>query len=303
MNSPRAKAYALLLITTAIWGVAGPIIKFTVGYLPPFIFLLYRFGIAAVFGLVLLIKYTKNHWPVKTSDAVWIALYCFLTSTVSLSLLFLGYEQTTALDGSVINALYPIMVSTVGVAFLHEHVTTREKIGMALATLGTLAVIFEPGASLTGNLFIVASLLVGVILAVMAKLLLRHLAHFDFILTQLSFIIGFLTILPIAIFLYSPSTIYHLLSTIPASAHLGVWYMALLSGTLAYALWHRAQKTIETGETAVFTYLYPVFAFPLSLFWLHEKVSLVFILGALTTAAGVIIAELKPRSRLPVRRR
>ena len=302
MTSPRAKAYALLLLTTVIWGVAGPVIKFTVGYIPPFIFLLYRFAIAAVFGLVLLLKYTKNHWPTKTSDAVWIVLYCFLTSTVSLSLLFLGYEQTTALDGSVINALYPIMVSTVGVAFLHEHVTNREKIGMAVATLGTLAVIFEPGASITGNLFIVASLLVGVVLAVMAKLLLRHLAHFDFVLTQLSFIVGFLTILPITLLLYSPSSIYYLISSIPASAHAGVVYMALISGTLAYTLWHRAQKTIETGETAVFTYLYPIFTIPLSLFWLHEKVSLIFILGALTTAAGVIIAELKPRSRLPIRR-
>ncbi|MBI2008420.1 DMT family transporter [Candidatus Amesbacteria bacterium] len=300
MNSPRAKAYALLLITTAIWGVAGPVIKYTVGYLPPFIFLLYRFSIAAVIGLFLLFLH-RNHWPKKTSDAIWITLYCFLTSTVSLGLLFLGYEKTTALDGSIINALYPIMVSTVGVAFLHEHVTDREKLGMGLATLGTLAVIFEPNASLTGNLYIVASLMVGVVLAVMAKLLLRHLKNFDFALTQLSFIVGFLTILPIAIYKYPLFVIRNSLFDIPLSAHLGVWYMALVSGTLAYALWHRAQKTIETGETAVFTYLYPVFTIPLSLFWLHEKVSLIFITGALTTAAGVIIAELKPRSRLPAR--
>lgn len=303
MNSPRAKAYALLLITAAIWGVAGPVIKFTIGYLPPFIFLFYRFGIAAIIGLFLLIKFSKNHWPTKTSDAVWIVIYCFLTSTVSLGLLFLGYEQTTALDGSIINALYPIMVSTVGVAFLHEHVTNREKIGMGIATLGTLAVIFEPNSSLTGNLYIVASLGVGVILAVMAKLLLRHLKNFDFALTQLSFIIGFLTILPIVFLKYPLFLIHNSLFNLPASAHLGVWYMALISGTLAYALWHRAQKTIETGETAVFTYLYPIFTIPLSLFWLHEKLSFIFILGALTTAAGVIVAELKPRSRLPIRRR
>lgn len=303
MSTNRSKAYAQLLIVTAIWGIAGPVIKYTVGYLPPFIFLLYRFAIAAIIGLFLLIKFGKNHWPAKTSDAVWITLYCFLTSTVALGLLFLGYEQTTALDGSVINALYPIMVSTVGAAFLHEHVTHREKLGMGIATLGTLAIIFEPGASLSGNLYIVASLLVGVVLAMMAKLLLRHLKNFDFALTQLSFIVGFLTILPVTLFLYPPSSIYHLVSSIPASAHAGVLYMALISGTLAYALWHRAQKTIETGETAVFTYLYPVFTIPLSLFWLHEKVSFVFILGALTTAAGVVIAELKPRSRLPARHR
>ncbi|TSC85821.1 MAG: Integral membrane protein domain protein [Microgenomates group bacterium Gr01-1014_16] len=303
MASPRAKAYALLLIATAIWGVAGPVIKYTVGYLPPFIFLLYRFGIAAIIGLFLLIKFSKNHWPTKTSDAIWIVIYCFLTSTVSLGLLFLGYEQTTALDGSIINALYPIMVSTVGVAFLHEHVTNREKLGMGIATLGTLAVIFEPGASLTGNLYILASLLVGVILAVMAKLLLRHLKNFDFVLTQLSFIVGFITIIPIVMFRYSIFDIRYLLQNAPLSAHFGVVYMALISGTLAYGLWHRAQKTIETGETAVFSYLYPIFTLPLSIFWLHEQVSFVFVLGALTTAVGVIIAETKKRSHLPVRRR
>jgi len=298
VTKTRTRAYLILLAVSAIWGFAGPVIRFTVGFIPPFLFLLYRFFLSAIAGIFLL-SFTKTQWPKKISDIIWITIYCFLTSTVSLGLLFLGYEKTTALDGSIINALYPIMVSATGAAFLHERVTRREKTGMAIATLGTMAIVFEPGSSLSGNLYIIASLLVGIVLAIMAKLLLRHLVNFDFALTQLSFIVGFVTVIPIVLFLYSPSSIYHLVTSIPASAHASIFYMALISGTLAYSLWHRAQKTIETGETAVFSYLYPIFTIPLSILWLHEQVTPIFIFGAFITAIGVIIAETKKQPHPP----
>ncbi|PJA42810.1 EamA family transporter, partial [Candidatus Woesebacteria bacterium CG_4_9_14_3_um_filter_39_10] len=44
MNPHRLKAYILLLIVAVIWGIAGPVIKFTLGGFPPLLFLTYRFG-------------------------------------------------------------------------------------------------------------------------------------------------------------------------------------------------------------------------------------------------------------------
>ncbi len=297
----RTKSYLLLLAVSAIWGVAGPIIKYTVGYLPPLIFLVYRFAIAAAFAVVTL-KFTNNlGWPKKTSDQIWIFVYCFLTSTVSLGLLFFGYEKTSALSASVIDALYPIMVAIIGVSFLHEHVTNREKLGMGIALLGTFLVVIEPlfnghlrhVSTLTGNLLIFASLVVGVILIVLAKIILRK--HSSALaLTQLSFIIGFLTTLPLVLLYHSPVSIIQSLVTAPLGAHLGVAFMALISGTLAYTLWHQAQKSIEIGEAALFTYTYPVFTAPLALLWLHEPLTPVFLVGAGITVVGVVIAEIKP---------
>lgn len=298
--SPRAKAYLDLIIVSAIWGIAGPVIRFTVGYLPPAIFLTYRFAISAFVGLLLL-SATKLHLPKKPGDRLKIVFYCFLNSTISLGLLFLGYQKTSALTASLLDAVFPLMVSATGVAFLHEHVTHREKLGMLIAFGGTLLVTIEPLlqrrsiplASLQGNLLILAYLVVGVALHLLAKLIFRNASTSPAQITHLSFIIGFLTMLPLTLAFSSPSSILSSLQNVPLSAHLGVLYMALLSGTLAYTLWHRAQKTIETGEVSVFTYTYPLFAAPLAVYWLHEPITPVAIVSSLVIASGVLLAEIK----------
>ncbi len=300
--SARTKAYLTLLFVTAIWGIAGPVIKFTVGQIPPFIFLFYRFVISGFVSLILLKLIKRPGYPKSVNHWVTIIVYAVLSTTVSLGLLFLGYEKTSAISASIIDGIYPLMVGFVGVLFLHEHITHREKIGMSIAFVGMALVVVEPivggqlanNGTFEGNLYILASLLVGVMLAVMAKLILRTKIT-PAALTHLSFIIGLLTLTPVILFIYPVTEIVSIIRSLSLSAHLGVWYMALISGTLAYTLWHAAQKTIEIGETSLFTYMYPLFTLPLSIFWLHEKTSPLFLAGVLISAVGVVLAEMKAR--------
>ncbi len=304
MVNPRTKSYILLFVATVIWGVAGPVIKYTEGFISPLVFLLYRLGISAVVGIVALSLTHHHNWPKSTGQRFWILIYCFLTTTVALGLLFLGYEKTSALTASVLNALYPILVALVGMLFLHERITRRENIGMGIALLGTILVtgISTSPTSLLGNLLIISALLVGVIGAVMVKLLLRHPTN-PSSLVHLSFIIGFVTLLPIVLSQSSLSSILSTLFSAPWQAHLGVLYMALLSGTAAYIMWDIGQKSIEIGESALFSYLYPLITLPLSILWLHEQVTTALIIGSLIIGVGVIVAETKRRSSHPNGRR
>ena len=294
--SPRTKSYIMLFVATVIWGVAGPVIKYTEGYIAPLIFLLYRLGISTVVGIIALSLTHHHNWPKDTGQRFWILIYGFLTTTVALGLLFLGYEKTSALTASVLNALYPILVAIVGMLFLHERITRRENMGMGIALLGTALVtgLSSSSTTLLGNLLIIAALLVGVGGAVMTKLLLRHPTN-PASLTHLAFIIGFITLAPVVLYQYPVSTVISQITSAPWPAHLGVLYMALLSGTVAYTLWNMGQKTIEIGESALFSYLYPVITLPLSIFWLHEDITTPLIIGAVIIAVGVIIAETKKK--------
>ena len=139
---------------------------------------------------------------------------------------------------------------------------------------------------------VVASLLVGVIIAIQGKLILRKQIA-PATLTHLAFIIGFLTITPIALYYHNLPEIITTIVRAPLSSHLGVWFMAFLSGTLAYTLWHRGQKAIEISEVSVFTYLYPIWATPLAVLWLGETITPGFIIGATIIAIGVALAERK----------
>lgn len=298
--TPRIKAYILILLITIIWGVASPIIKFTLGGFDPLTFLTYRFGISSIIS-IFLILFFKFKFPKNFNDIVLLIIYGILASSVSLALLFFGLKNTTVLDSSLITLSDPLLISIAGVYFLREKISKREKVGIGIAILGTLLTIVEPliqngngHLRLSGNLMIITYAIVVAGTAVLAKVLLRRGIEAS-TMTALSFILGFITLLPF--WLVTGVSAYSIIR-IPYSYHLGVFYMATISGSLAFYLSNKAQKSIEIGEQAIFGYMYPIFATPLAVFWLGEKITPVFIIGAIIIAIGVAIAEIKkPASR------
>jgi len=196
----------------------------------------------------------------------------------------------------------PITIAIAGVLFLKEHVTKRESVGLLIALAGTFFTILEPilkghggFAGLEGNLLIFASVIISTITAVLSKKILRTGVDAATA-TNLSFIIGFITILPFSLSQLINSKLL-IITSVPFSYHLGVIYMAVLSGTFAYTLWHRAEKSIEVSEVGLFSYLYPIFGVPLAVLWLKEEIGLPFIIGCIVIAIGVAIAEFKKPKR------
>jgi drug/metabolite transporter (DMT)-like permease len=300
MNPARKRAFIELLIVAVIWGVAAPIIKYTLEGFSPVIFLTYRFFISTVIALIIFaatgIKFPKN------PKVLWVTLLNgFLISTVSLGLLFLGTAKTTSINSNIISAMTPVMIAIAAVFFLKERIGKRESIGILIALAGTLITVVEPlytssagFGQLTGNLLVFAAVIITTVTAVLAKIILRDNVDALFA-TNISFVIGFITILPIALINHSPTNILNTIYSAPLGYHLGVFYMAVVSGTLGYFLWHKAEKTIEISKVNLITYLYPIFGTPLSVFWLKEKITPLFIIGAAVMASGVFLAEWKKR--------
>ena len=301
--TPRFTAYLLLLLVSVIWGVAGPVIKFTLSSFPPIIFLTYRFALASAIGAALW-AIRPPRLKVNGSTIPHILLHSIFTVPLSLGLLFLGFDKTSSLTGTVISATGPIMIAIAGVLFLREHITKPEQIGIGLALAGTLIVTAGPMLgengqaiiSLEGNLLIIAALVTDAFGTVIAKVSLRDKVP-PMALTNISFMIGLVSFLPFLLAAYSPGEVLATIANAPLSAHLGVLYMAFISGTLAYTLQKVAMRSIEVGEVAVFNYLFPIWAAPLSLLWLGEQITLPFVIGCLVIATGVVIAEYKRKQK------
>lgn len=298
MNPYRLHAYLLLLLVSLIWGVAAVVIKFTLEGIPALPFLTYRFAISSIFALFYFALF-GFHFPKKKKNRINLFLYGFLTSTLSLGFLFLGLEKTTVLEMVLITLVGPLMVVAAGVLFLNEHVTLKEKIGVGIALAGTIFTVFQPiiedGAKfskISGNILVLLSLLASTASVVLAKKLLRNGVN-PVTMTNTSFLIGFLTIAPLALLRSGAGQTIQVIANTPLPYHLGVLFMALISGTLAYFLANKAQKTVEIGEAAVFSYLSPIFSAPLAVFWLGEKITTPFMIGAIVITIGVVIAEYK----------
>ncbi len=302
MNSARIKSYIMLLAVSAIWGIASPVIKFTLhGFSAP-LFLSYRFAISTILAILIFII-SGVHLPKDKGTVFMIFVYGFLNSVVSLGFLFFGMEDTSVLEAGLITMSSPLIVSTAGVYFLHEHITKREKIGMAIAILGTALTILGPlvtnGHSelkFTGNLMVFGYVISTLVTTLIVKNLLKKNVN-PMAMTNISFIIGFICFTAYVIFSGQQpvSEILNTISNVNYKYHLGVIYMALISGTLAFYMSNKAQKSIEIGEQSLFAYLYPLFSLPLAVLWLGEKIMPIHIIGGIIIVIGVAIAEIKKR--------
>lgn len=303
MNPARLRAYFQLLIVVVIWGIAPSVIKFALGELPPFLFLAYRFLITTV---VLLPFYlAAKEKGLGLSKLPLILLVSILGSTLNLGLLFYGTNLTTSLDSSLISATSPILVILAGIIFLREHETAREKLGVFITILGITVIavqsFFEIGTAAThsilGNTIIFLSNVAFASYLIMSKKALREKVS-PMAITFWMFFVGFITSIPLALTEFKSSEILPKLMSVSLSAHLAVVYMALFSGALAYFLYQRAQKTIEASEASVFNYLPPIVTAPVATLWLHEKITIPYIIGSVVIAIGVFLAEWKRRSKV-----
>lgn len=287
----RLTAIIYLLLATSIWGAAAPVIKFTLQGIDPFPFLSYRLFVSAIIGLVILFIIKPK---IKNSDKLPVSIYGLLATTFALGFLFQGLDQTTVIEAGLIGAIGPLAVLAGGVIFLKEKIYRNEKIGVAIAFSGTILTIFSPalvgkdGIEIGGNILLLLFLLVDASSILMAKRLMKRVNPLA--MTSIAFIIGAITIIPYTFFISETNFVREILE-MPLKYHLGVWYMAVGSGTIAYFFFMKGVKLIEAGEAVLFSYLQPVFSIPLAVFWLGETVGPRHLVGAVIIATGVYIAE------------
>lgn len=306
MQSNRFKAYALLLTTAILWGIASPVIKYTLKFIQPFSFLFWRFLFTSLIFLPLFFIYQHSKKISLSPKKIFkLSFLGFIGTTLSLGLLFVGYNYTTAIDGSIIYSIAPIIVVVGGAIFLREKITNQEKVGTSFAFLGSLIIIIQPileGKAFAlknfyGNLLVLVSAVAWAAYCLLVRKIEFKEKTDPLSLTAIGFFAGFITITPI--FLLEQLN-FHQISTefLPNfNALPGIIYMSLFSSVIAYFTYNLGYALIEASEATIFDYLKPVFAAPLAVIWLGEKITLPFLAGAIVIFLGVFLTESKPKSK------
>jgi drug/metabolite transporter (DMT)-like permease len=295
MEKDRKTAYIALFVTAIVWGVAPPIIKYTLQFTDPVTFLFYRFELASVIIFVpLIIKLNRIKLTEKESLAtLGLGL---LGTPIALLFLFFGLTLTSSLEGSLIWVLSPIFIVLGGVFFLKEKLLEKEKIGIGITLIGLFFTIIQPLLQTNGLLFtnLEGNLLVfiGTLCWSGYSLLVKKINSkrvTPFILTSTSFILAALCLLPFV----TTHTNGLDLRAVP-----GIIYMGIFGSLVAYLGYTYGFSKIEASEASVFTYLQPIFAVPIAIILLGEEITLPFIFGAILIAIGVFITESKPQKVL-----
>ena len=285
-SNNRTLAYAILLLNTALWGFSVPIIKYSFQFTSPSLFLFYRYFIAAALFLPVFLLYrSRKHHRVNHLKTVGIAL---LGTPLCLLPLFYGLNQTSAIEASILESSSPIFTIVMAILFLGEKLKPKEAKGLLIALFGTAIIAFEPlltgynhvQLSLQGNLLIILSNIIWTSFLLLSKKFKTDPVYLSFY----SFIVS----IPFFFLVHSSQGLSFALNI---EALPGILYMAIGGSIIAFWAYQEGQKRIEASEAAIFTYLKPAFAIPLSILWLKETFSPVAIVATFLIIVGVFISE------------
>ncbi len=296
MRAARLQAYIEILITVIIWGIASIVIKLTLQGVTPVMFLSYRFFLSSIVALpylgrvIHLFKQPKTRIPVLA--------YSLLSGPIALGILFVGLSETSVVNLALLSAIEPLILTLLASRLFHDHLSKKARIGVMVAVVGAVLTVIEPllghsdAGSFHGNIlviFYIVSDIAGIL--ILKKLMKKHVDAFA--LTNLSFITGFFVFVPLLLINNTGAHILGTLVNLSPWYHVGIFYMALLSGTYAYTLRAKAQKTLPVSEVSLFSYLTPLITTILALIFLNETISVLYVLGGILIASGVCIVELK----------
>ena len=286
ISKSRYVAYLFLLLNAALWGFGAPIIKYSLNFTTPAVFLLFRYIAATlIFFPVFLIH---RHRLTKKMNLKHLLVLGLLGGPLTLIPFYYGITATTSIEASLLESVSPIFTVIGGVFVLKEILKKKEIVGISLAVIGTLVLALEPMLSgngfnvlsVKGNLLIIISDIIWATFLIASKK-----DHVDPI--SLSFA-SFAISIPLFMIMVGieGSSIQIQPQAIP-----GILYMAIGGSIVAFWVYQEGQKRIEAAEAAIFSYLKPAFAIPLAILWLREPFSVITALGSAIIIFGVYISE------------
>ncbi|GAB6136376.1 DMT family transporter [Thermococcus prieurii] len=124
------RAELILLTITAMWGFTFPAMKVSLDYLPPILFLAYRFGIASLLMLILFRSKVIRKNTLREGFLLGLTLF------FGHGFQIVGLEYTTASNSAFITSLYVVFTPFIAYFLLGERVKARDVLSLAIALTG-----------------------------------------------------------------------------------------------------------------------------------------------------------------------
>lgn len=293
--------YAMLVIAMAFWGGSWTSAKIIVGIAPPMTIGFFRFFIASVLFLVLLLVTEPQPKRIFKMANLKILFFVGLTGVFGYGVLFLtGMRFTTATQGAIIAGFNPATVSLVAHLYHKERLPQKwQYIGFILAFLG---VVFVVGVQallefnleyLVGNLIILVAMFTWGLYSSIGKQAMKTLSPLE--VTTGGSIVGS--------FLFGIGALTEEVWTLPAMVDSVFWVNAFYLGTcvtfIGFLFYFIGIKELGATRSGGFINLVPVFGTIFSFLILHEEIFWTYGIGLLLVIIGIVIIN-SPNSRKTV---
>ncbi|MFO7835206.1 MAG: DMT family transporter [Candidatus Thorarchaeota archaeon] len=283
--------YAMILACMFFWGGSWVSGKILVDVAPPFTIGFFRFAIASVFFLpLLLLRKDSFDSSLSRSDYGYFVLLG-LTGIFGYGILFLtGMRFTTAAQGSIIAGFNPASVSIFAHIIHKEELESRWRyVGFVLSFLGIVFVIGVQSLInfrleyLIGNLLILCAMIIWGIYSSIGKAAMNKMSSIQATAGGTFVGAGF----------FAAGAVAEGFWSLPAMTNPVFWlqvaFLGILVTFVSFLFYFHAIRNLGATQTSVFINLVPVFGTSLSIFLLQEPIYWTFIVGLVLVVLGILV--------------
>jgi drug/metabolite transporter (DMT)-like permease len=292
----KTGAFISIALIVIVWGSASSVTKYSVETIPAYCFAFLRNAVASVCLLPFFLYQRKKNPSLPLPPfrkMVWMGLtgITFFYLFFNIALYF-----TTAALGALIQGFIPVAIILLAIFFLKERIRNWQIAGVALSVIGVVMLGFTgdfPGArnAILGNTLMVCAVICWGVYTILAK----SLQNYDSIyLATIGTWIGTAALLPAMIIEGWGKE----LPVITWQGWIAIIYLGLVSSAICYILYNRVVKILPAVQVGNFMNLDPVVGAIIAVLVLHDKVTIIQIIGGLLVLGGVVLTSRKHKGAL-----
>ncbi|MGH1539650.1 MAG: DMT family transporter [Arenicella sp.] len=283
--------WAMLLVLSVLWGGSFFFVELLVDVLPLFTIVTLRVALAAAaLWLFILLTGQFQKLPAK----VWLAFLIMglLNNAIPFSLIVSGQQDLSSGLAAILNATTPLFtVLVAGFLLADEKITRNKFIGVCVGLLGVVLimgfdVLYALGQNLVAQLLVLGAALSYAFAAAYGRRF-KPMKVAPIMVAAGQLTGSSLIMIPFAVLFDQPFD--------PAAVQYHSWLaligLALFSTAIAYILFFRILASSGATNLALVTFLIPVSAIMLGVFFLGEQIGLQHLLGMLLIGAGFTVID------------
>jgi drug/metabolite transporter (DMT)-like permease len=290
--------YLLLTLAMLCWAGNWVVGRAIHDQVPPLALNFWRWAASLLLILPVAWRPLRAQWRLMLRHWKWVLPMAAIASAIFQSMVYLGLQHTTALNGALLIALVPILVAAIAAALLGDRFTPRQALGIAVSLAGAVVVIVRGDAAVLralafnpGDLWILAAVPIWALYTVLLK---RWPAGVD----RMSFLAAMAlvgVVVQFPFFAWEWSTGRHM--TVTPESLAAIAYTAVFASFLAFVFYNAALQRTTPTVAGPFHHLHPAFTALLGIVFLGERIGWYHAVGVACIVLGLYLTSAaKPAS-------
>jgi drug/metabolite transporter (DMT)-like permease len=282
--------FLLFVLICLVWASNNVLSKVLVSHwhVPPLLYTALRFAIVLVCTLPWLRPVPKPVWRIASLGV--------LMGGGNFALMFIALNWVSASEAAIVVQTSVPMTTLLSILILGERIRWRRTLGITLAFLGVLIVMYQPGFKISaGMLLLLASAFCGSLGAIMMKQM-GEIAPLQF--QAWVALMGVVVIAPISL-AFEPDALAHTLS-VGWPAFAAVFYSALVTSIFAHTAYYFLIAKYEANLVSALTLMTPLMTITMGSALINDPIDTKMIVGTVIALTGVLIIALRTGKGSPV---